>query len=301
MSEAKIVCKAPVGDRCGEAAVWDHEARAVYWVDVMRFLVHRLDWASGAVRSWHFDEPVVALALTTEPGRLLVALGSRLVHWWPATDARRDHGFVLEGYPEVRLNDGRADPLGNFWLGSMKNNMDAEAELTTAGKGEGVLFRIAPDGVVTPFRTGLGISNTLCWSPAGDRFYFADTLENTVYVYDYDRADASIRNERVFFAGFERGAPDGSAMDAEGYLWNCRFGGGCIVRVDPAGKVDRVVDMPVQNVTTCTFGGDDLKTLLITTATVAAPRGNRLAGSLFALEVDVPGLPENRYRIADQR
>ncbi|HEV2514349.1 MAG TPA: SMP-30/gluconolactonase/LRE family protein [Devosia sp.] len=295
MSHSEVVCVAPVGDRCGEAAVWSHQENAIYWVDVMRFLVHRLDCASGSVRSWHFMEPVVALALTSDPDRMLVALASKLVYWWPKTDVRRDHGFSIEGYPEVRLNDGRADPIGNFWLGSMKNNLDTDAELKEGGKGHGVLFRVASDGSVSRWRDGLGISNTLCWSPAGDRFYFGDTLENELYEYDFASADASVRNERSYFAGFDRGLPDGSSIDSEGYVWNCRFGGGCIVRVSPLGQVDRVVEMPVQNVTTCTFGGPDLKTLFVTSASIVSPRGNRLAGSLFSMQVDVPGMAENRY------
>lgn len=298
MSNVQVNCAAPVGDRCGEAVVWSADESAVYWVDVMRYLVHRLDTASGSVRSWHFDEPVVALSLTTDPGRMLVALASRLVYWWPGTDRRQDHGFRLDGYPRVRLNDGRADPLGNFWLGSMKNNVDADGELTDAGKGEGVLYRIAPDGSVTQWRDGLGISNTLCWSPDGRSFYFGDTLENEIYAYDYNGADGSISGERRYFAGFERGGPDGSSIDSEGYVWNCRFGGGCIVRVSPQGAVDRVIEMPVQNVTTCAFGGPDLKTLFVSTASIVSPRGDRLAGSLFSVRVDVPGMAENRYSVA---
>lgn len=298
MVEPMVTCVAPVGDRCGEAVVWSAGEAAVYWVDVLRYLVHRLDCASGTVRSWHFTEPVVALSLTTEPNRMLVALGSKLVYWWPRTDHREDHGFTLDGYPRVRLNDGRSDPKGNLWLGSMKNNVDADAELTEGGKGEGVLFKIAPDGSATQWRSGLGISNTLCWSPDGRQFYFGDTLENELYVYDYNGEDASIANERRYFAGFERGAPDGSSIDSEGYVWNCRFGGGCMVRVSPEGRVDRVIEMPVQNITTCAFGGLDLKTLFVSTASIVSPRGNRLAGSLFSLRVDVPGMAENRYTIA---
>lgn len=297
MSETQVTCVAPVGDRCGEGVVWVQSERAVYWVDVLRYLVHRLDCASSSVRSWHFDEPVVALSLTSDASRMLVALGSRLVYWWPSTDRRQDHGFKLDGYPRVRLNEGRSDPLGNFWLGTMKNNVLLNAELGEAGKGEGVLLQIAPDGSSTEWRTNLGISNTLCWSPDGTTLYFGDTLENEIYAFDYDSTHGSIGNERSYFAGFERGSPDGSAIDSEGYVWNCRFGGGCIVRVSPQGTIDRVVEMPVQNITTCIFGGDDLKTLFVTTASIVSPAGNRLAGSLFSLRVEVPGLAENMYRI----
>jgi sugar lactone lactonase YvrE len=102
----------PAGDRCGEGAVWSAEEGAVYWVDINRFLTHRYDLASASLKSWFFDEPVVAISLTTEAGHMLVALASKLIHWWPATDARSDVGFSLPGSPRVRLNDGRSDPAG---------------------------------------------------------------------------------------------------------------------------------------------------------------------------------------------
>jgi sugar lactone lactonase YvrE len=290
-----IECVAPTGDRCGEGAVWSAAEKAVYWTDINRFLIRRYDEASGSVRSWIFDEPVVAIALTSRADTMLVALASKLILWKPLADSRIDHGFSLDGFPEVRLNDGRPDPHGNFWVGSMKNNVLPDGELGEVGKGLGKLFRVTPDGAVTVWRDNLGISNTLVWAPDGSCFYFGDTLENAIYAYDY--ATGAIANERPFFTGFNRGSPDGSSIDAEGFVWNCRYGGRCIVRVAPDGRVDRVIDMPVENITTCTFGGEDLRSLYITTA-ASAVRGDRLAGSLFRLRVDVPGLPENRFTLA---
>ncbi len=296
--QGTIRCLVPAGDKCGEGAVWSAQDGAVYWTDINRFLIHRHHPTAGTTQSWFFDEPVVALALTTKPGRMLVALASKLINWWPETDRRTDFGFALPGYPEVRFNDGRPDPAGNFWVGSMKNNVLPDGELGEAGKGMGILFRVDPAGHVTQWLHDLGIPNTLCWAPDARTFYFGDTLENEIRAYDYDKASGAISNERPFLKGFDRGFPDGSAIDSDGFLWNCRFYGGCIVRVAPNGAVDRVIDMPVHNITTCTFGGPDLKTLFITTASIAAPPGNRLAGSLFAIDVAVPGMPENRFRIA---
>jgi sugar lactone lactonase YvrE len=289
-------CLVPSGDKCGEGAVWSADENSVYWTDINRFLIHRYDLTSGCLRSWFFDEPVVAISLTSKPDQMLVALASKLIKWWPATDRRRDFGFALPGSPRVRFNDGRTDPAGNFWVGSMKNNVLADGELGDAGPGEGLLYRVDRGGRVTEWRKDLGISNTLCWSPDRGTFYFGDTLANEIYSYDY--ADGAISNERVFHNGFGRGAPDGSAIDSAGYLWNCRFGGGCILRLAPDGSLDRVIEMPVQNITTCTFGGPDLKTLFITTASIVSPPGNRLAGSLFALDVETPGMPENAFVLA---
>ncbi|MBV9938921.1 MAG: SMP-30/gluconolactonase/LRE family protein, partial [Acidobacteriaceae bacterium] len=126
---------------------------------------------------------------------------------------------------------------------------------------------------------------------------FADTLKNTIWRYDYDAWTGRICNERPALTGFERGLPDGSSMDSEGFLWNCRFGGGCIVRLNPDDKIDRVIEMPTANITTCAFGGPDRTTLYVTTASSGAPPGDRLAGSLFAIQTSVPGQQENRFQI----
>lgn len=297
---ATPVCVAPTGDWTGEGALWDAEGQAVWWVDINRFLIHRLDAAGGGVRTWFFAEPPTAIALTDRPGTFVVALASRVILWQPANDARSDFARPDIDHPRVRSNDARADPAGNFWLGTMQNNVAPDgSDIAITDDTLGRLYRIAPDGSWTTAKIGIGIANTVAWSPDGRRFYFADTLRNVIGVWDYDAATGTIANERPFFTGFERGSPDGSAMDSAGYLWNARYGGSCVVRIAPDGSVDRIVEMPVAAPTTCTFGGPDLKTLYITSAGggSAMARGERLGGGLFALAVDAPGLPENRVRL----
>ena len=288
------ICVAPVGNRCGEGAVWVAEERALYWTDVNGFLIQRYDADSGSVRFWQFDEPVVAMMLTARLGTLLVALGSRTMLWRPESDARLDHGFALPGWPRVRLNDCRVDPRGDVWLGSMKNNVLANGDAGEVGPGEGMLVRVRPDRSATVELRDLGIANTLCWSPDRRHFYFADTMRNAVDVWDYDAATGAISGRRPFFVDHPRGAPDGSNMDSAGRLWNCRYGGGCMLVVAPDGTLERVVEMPVPNVTTCTFGGADLRTLYITTAGRPNAPGDLHAGGLFTLAVEVPGMTENR-------
>lgn len=292
---AAPVCVAPAGDRCGEGPIWHESEQSLYWTDINRFLIHRLDAARGCVTSWFFDEPVTALALTGDDRTLAVALASGLIFWKPATDERIDHGFRLPGWPAVRLNDGRADPRGSFWVGSMRNNVASDGSGLEAGGREGALFRIDPDGRTSEWKRDLGIANTLAWNADADTFYFADTLANRIWAYDYDARTGAIANERTLIENFPRGAPDGSAIDSEGYLLNCRYGGGCIVRIAPDGVIDRVIEMPVSNITSCAFGGPDLKTLYVTTAGMGAPASERLAGGLFALPTDVAGIPERRF------
>ena len=289
------VCVAPTADVCGEGVVWHAAQGAVYWTDINRFLIHRLNVADSSVRSWMFAEPVTALSLTDRDDVLAVVLGSRVILWEPATEVCHDTIFRLEGWPAVRLNEARSDPRGSLWVGSMRNNVNADGSAGKAGGQDGILVRLDPNGTATRCREKIGISNTLAWSPDHRRLYFGDTLANVIWVYDYDPSSGAISNERAFLEGFARGYPDGSTVDSEGYLWNCRFYGKCIVRVAPDGKIDQLVEMPVQNITTCTFGGADLKTLFVTTASAEAPRGDRLAGSLFSIQTKVKGQPENRF------
>jgi len=295
------VCVVPAGDRCGEGPVWHATEQALYWTDINRFLIHRFEPCGKSSRSWFFEEPVTALTLTDRDETLAAVLGSRLILWTPETDQRRDHDFRLPGWPAVRCNDARADPRGSLWIGSMRNNVNADGSSRACGGKDGALYCIECEGSFTERKRGIGIANTLAWSPDAARFYFADTLENTIFAYDYDARSGAIGGERSFLANFPRGAPDGSAVDSEGYLWNCRYGGSCVVRVAPDGSIDRIVEMPVLNLTSCTFGGPDLRTLYITSAGLDAPASDRLGGGLFAIQTDVPGLAENRFAAFGRR
>lgn len=291
------ICCAPAGDRCGEGVLWHPGEGVVYWTDIPRFLIHRFDPAGGSVKSWFFDEAVTAVLLTSLDHVLAVCLGSRVILWEPKTDVRRDQGFLLSNWPAVRLNDAGVDPRGSLWVGSMRNNVNADGSDGEVGGTDGVLFRVDPDGRVTEVEDGIGISNTLAWSPDQKTFYFGDTLLNTIWSYEYNKQTSAIRKTGNHFAGFSRGLPDGSAIDADGFVWNCRWNGGCIVRIAPTGEVDRVLEMPTRNITNCTFGGENLDTLYITTAASPADKGDRLAGSLFAMTTSVGGLPKNRFLI----
>lgn len=294
----RLECVAPVGDQCGEAATWVPEEQALYWTDVNRFLVHRMRLESRAVETWQFDEPCVALFLTDVPGTMLLALGSRIVRWQPDTNQHDDLGFHLDDWPRVRLNDGRPGPGGEIWIGSMANNVGKDGTPGDVIGAHGALFRLRPGNTAVTMKDGIGISNTVCFSPDRRHFYFGDTPRNVIWRFDYDLATRTVSNEVPFFEGFDRGLPDGSTIDADGCLWNCRFGGDCVVRVTPDGEVDEVLDMPVSNVTTCEFGGPDLATLYITTAAMLTDRYERLAGSVFAFQAPAGGLPPLRVAIS---
>jgi sugar lactone lactonase YvrE len=280
----------------GESPLWHSEEGSLYWTDVNGFRIQRYVLESGEKTSWWFGEPVCALSLTTDPDRILVALGSRLILWRPSTDERVDFASPEPDWPHNRLNDGATDPNGVFWVGSMRNNVDPAGQNLEVSGNSGSLYRVMPDRRVSVWDTGFGITNTVAWSPDRTTFYCGCSPSNIIYAYDYNPADSSIGNRRPFVASVERGLPDGSAMDDEGYLWNCRFFGGCILRFTPTGKLDRVVEMPVSNITNCAFGGPSLDTLFVTTASLFAIDENH-AGGLFEIPVGVRGLPTERFRL----
>jgi sugar lactone lactonase YvrE len=277
--------------------LWDRDSQSIYWTDINRFLVHRYSLPDEAVKTWFFSEPVTCVLHTVQKGTMCLSLGSGLALWQPAGDGPPVKLFALPGWPFVRCNDAGVDPGGRAWVGSMRNNVKEDGAPGESGGEDGVLYRVDGTGASSVCRGQLGISNTLLWSPDRSRFYFGDTNRNSIWSYEYDLATGNIRGEKPFLEGFARGKPDGSAMDTDGYLWNCRYDGGCIVRVAADGTIDRVIEMPVSRPTNCTFGGPDGNVLYVTSASPEPGQWERFGGGLFALETDVTGMPENQFKV----
>jgi sugar lactone lactonase YvrE len=297
---SQVRCVAETKNLVGESPVWDAARERLYWTDINGMRVYCMDMDRGEIEHWRFDATVSALALTTTRGRLLVAEGTRLLLWDVESDERVVFAQVEDAELGNRLNDGAVDPDGNFWVGTMRNNValdgsSIEVNWELPENRSGSLYRVSADGTVVPYDSGLGIPNTMVWSHDRRMMYTGDSIRNALYAYDYEAG--SVSGRRVFTEGFERGVPDGSAMDEEGYVWNCRYYGHCLVRFAPTGEVDRVVEMPVTNITNCAFGGRDLRTLFITTAAGASGADEPLAGGVFCVDVGVGGLAENVFRM----
>jgi sugar lactone lactonase YvrE len=285
-------------DHTGESVIWDAGRQRLIWVDIGNKRIHRLDPATGHHETWTTPEFVTSIGLRRDGGAI-VGLARRIALW--------NFGGAFETFAEPehdrpgnRFNEGKVGPDGHFWVGSMQNNLnDDGSEREMTGR-HGALHRIEASGKfvrVTPY--DIGISNTMAWTSDG-RFLFGDSLANTIYQYDWDVSSNAISNRRTFFADFPRGLPDGSCLDAEGYLWNCRVvGGACVVRVAPDGKVDRIVELPCSWPTSCTFGGPNLGVLYVTSASFALSPAHLAVhpheGALIAVEVGVRGLNENLF------
>lgn len=277
-------------DKLGEVPVWDVTEQALYWVDIEGKRLRRLDHATGTVKEWSFPERIGSFALR-EKGGMVCAFESGFAFFDPVSGAVDWIARPEAHLPGNRFNDGKCDRAGRFWAGTMDDRLASHT---------GALYRLDPDLIVSRMDEAIGISNSLAWSPANDRFYFADTMDGVIFVHDYDHASGKLSNKRRFAStGDQPGQPDGSTIDEHGYLWNAQWDGWRIVRYAPDGSIDRVVELPVQKPTSCMFGGPDLSTLYITTA-IWDLEGADLAkqpwaGSLLAVDVGVRGLPEPRF------
>lgn len=277
--------------KLGEGPHYDAAARTLYWVDIIAGEAWSLEVETGATRSWSFGQPVSAVVPRAKGG-LLVARAHGLVLLDPATGRQTEFAAPEGNLAGNRSNEARVDPQGRFWLGTMQNNIGPDDEDLPVTRSAGALYRILPDGTFAQMAAGIGISNTLCWDEARGRLYFGDSLAGTISVYDWDGESGDLSNRRLFAPPHERGVPDGSALDAEGHLWNARWGGSCLIRYAPDGRIDRIIDMPVRQPTSCVFAGDDLKTLYVTSARAGlGADASALDGALLSAPVDVGGQP----------
>ncbi|MBI6568284.1 SMP-30/gluconolactonase/LRE family protein [Pseudomonas synxantha] len=274
--------------RLGEGPFWDRPTQALYWVDIAARQALRL--MGGELQVWQLPEHVSAF-IPCESGDALVTLSSGVYRLDLTTEALTLL-CVADPQPGNRGNEARCDAQGRLWLGTMQNNIGEQGEDLPITRRSGGLFRIDADATVTPLLSGLGIPNTLLWSECGGHVHFGDSMDGTLYHHSI-QPDGQLDPARVWFGPHERGGPDGSAMDAEGYIWNARWDGSCLLRLTPLGEVDRIIELPVSRPTSCVFGGPDLTTLYITSA--ASPLGHPLDGALLAIEVDVPGKPCHRF------
>ena len=276
-------------DILGESPLWNERDQALYWVDIRRPAIRRYDDASGCIDTWPMPDLVGCIAFCAD-GRLLVALPDKLAFFDTATASLQSFAAVPQPVPGHRFNDGRCDRQGRFWVGTMHN---------VARGPEGILYRVDARGQFAEVASSIRIPNSLAWSPDDRTMYFADSLQYAIFAYDFDAASGDISRRRVFATTSAPAFPDGSAVDVEGFLWNAEFNGWRVVRYAPDGSVDRVIELPTHRPTCCAFGGRNLDTLYITTAsqqmTPEEKAKQPLAGALLAIDVGVRGLVEARF------
>lgn len=282
------------GNGVGESPVWDDGV--LRWVDIPAGAVFAMT-PDGAVSGIDVGDLACFVALRRRGGAV-VGLHRQLAYLDFDTGSTTTFLDPEPDRRQNRFNDAGVDPAGRLWFSTMQNNITDEGGETPVTEATGALYRLDPDGSCRRMLDGVGLPNTLAWTPDGSTMYFGDTMANRIRRYELD-ADGEICDATDLHGPPPPGGCDGSALDAQGYLWNARFGAGCVVRFAPDGRVDARVDLPVTNPTSCCFGGPDLRTLYVTSARFglsdAALAENPHEGGVVALDVGVAGRPANRF------
>lgn len=276
----------------GEGPFWHGERQQLFWFDINEQSLFAANAAGEIEESWLFNETVTAAAII-DKDKLAIASENGLIEFDLRIGGMNRLHDIERDVPANRTNDSRVHPSGAFWIGTM---------VKEEGPKEGSVYHYRA-GQLTKIIENVAIPNATCFSPDGRIAYWTDTPTKKILKCATDPQTGLPIGEWELFADVSdhRGWPDGAVVDSEGYLWNARWGGSCVVRFAPDGSIDRVVEVPVSQVTCPAFGGKDLKTLFITTAAKTLTKeqlaAEKVAGGVFAIEVDVPGLPETPIKL----
>ena len=287
-------------DKCnnslGEGITFSSTDNYLYWLDIgNKSKLYKLDLSSNKKEIFELPEIVTATSIKSED-ELILATNNGL-KLFNTSNAKFESVVTIEDEQTLtRSNDGASDAYGRFWFGTMQNNFDDNGNGIPIKDNIGKLYKIDTNKKISIIEEGLGIPNTFVWSPDNNIFYFSDTLKGTILSYNFELENGELSNKKEL-ASFNRGHPDGSTIDTDGCIWNCRWGGSCIVRFTPNGQVDQIIEMPVENITNCIFGGQDMKTLFITTASNEGKNKNELDGSLFSINLNYQGIEDNKSKL----
>lgn len=296
MSTGQFSVVHPTPMQVGECPLWHPAERNIYWVDIGGFSVHRIHPLTGEHRAWRLESEPSALAIHTHGG-LVVATRAGFVHLDTATGEITPIAQAPYDMATTRFNDGRVDPAGRFWAGTIFEPRDRQAA---------EMYCLEKGAVSLKWSGGMMNSNGLAFAPDGKTMYHADTAAHRINRYAFDVASGTA-SEPQPFQQFDTdkasptygGRPDGAAVDSEGAYWCAMFEGGRVLRFAPDGTLLREIALPLRCPTMVAFGGDDLRTLYITSASHGRSEQERekypLSGCVLSMQVEVAGRPEPVY------
>jgi sugar lactone lactonase YvrE len=288
--ESEHLCNQPavIADyacETGENPLWVPEDQSLLWTDIPRGRLFRHKPATRITELIYSGRPVGGFTIQQDGSLLLFKDRGTITRWTPKHEAVIVPEIPMER--ELRFNDVIADPAGRVFCGTY-----------TDGR-KGRLYRLDADGTLTKILDDIGCSNGMAFTPDRAGFYYTDSFASTIYRFDYDGTTGEIRNQRIFYTVPEKqGLPDGCTVDEHGFLWFALWGGSAIIRLTPEGQVDAHIGMPAQKVTSLAFGGDDLKTIFVTSEG-GNSRSNQdgLAGATFGVNCTVSGRLEFRSNV----
>ncbi|MEL6966494.1 MAG: SMP-30/gluconolactonase/LRE family protein [Pseudomonadota bacterium] len=272
----------------GEGPLWHPGRHELFWFDIPHGTLYSAKADGTMVGEWSFGEAASACGWL-DHDRMVVATASGLRDFNITTGAHTGLVDIEADNPVTRSNDGRIGPDGAFWIGTMGHHLERRA---------GAYYRYAR-GTLTKLFDEVTVPNATCFSPDGRIAYLADTARRLIWRWALAEDGAPVGDKEVHINLKDEGLnPDGAVCDAEGYLWNAQWGASRVARYDPKGQFVSAIDLPASQITCPAFGGEDLKTLFVTSARENLTAEHLVqepdAGRTFAIEVDVPGIPENR-------
>lgn len=283
-----------ISAQLGEGSFWNHKTQELFWIDILSKKLYIYNPETKINKS--FDMPSnIGTVVPQSDSTAVVALYDGIYIQNIKNGELHLLSNVEADHPENRFNDGKCDPNGNLWVGSM--HLEEKEALAK-------LYRVTPEGIATPMLDSITISNGIVWTKDAKTLYYIDTPTQKVRAFDYQRDDASITHERVAVNVPDGlGYPDGMAIDEEDKIWVALWDGNAVVRFDPiTGDLLQKIDVPAHNVTSCAFGGPNLDILYITTARVDMSEEELkkypLAGSLFKVVPGVKGVPSSLFGTA---
>jgi sugar lactone lactonase YvrE len=274
----------------GEGPVWDAKQQRLLWVDIVGQELNVFNPADGSNQTYKFPD-IVTSATPRQGGGVLLTLRRSIAFFHPASERLETIAEVESDMPGNRFNDGKTDRQGRHWAGTM-GDIDWNHPI-------GNLYRIGADRKPVKMADQICCSNGIGWSPDNKTMYFCESFAHVIHAYDFDAATGDIANRRPFTTVNSESFPDGLTVDADGFVWSAQPVFGRIVRYDPAGKMERIIELPVSRGTSVMFGGPNLDTLYVTTMRTtlddAQLAEEPLAGCLLAIQPGVRGIAETPY------
>ncbi|EAS47254.1 hypothetical protein GB2207_11573 [marine gamma proteobacterium HTCC2207] len=287
---AALIESLKVKNTLGEGIIWDAASACVWWTDIDGSKLYRYQSEDKQLDHWTTPERLGSFALVSDSEFLICGFASGFAYFNPHSGELQWLEKIEQNNPGTRLNDGRADRQGRFWAGSMVESGD---------RGAGALYCFDQQLQVASKVSGLTISNGLCWSPDSTVMYHADTPSRRINAYDFDAATGAIANQRCLVRTEKGCFPDGSSVDAEGYIWNAQWGASQVVRYSPEGEVDFVLPLPVSQPTCVAFGGPRLDRLFVTSATQGFDEqtlsAEPEAGNVLVFQTNISGIADARF------
>ena len=247
----ELLMTIPVGNILGEGVLWDEHNQSIWWTDIETAQLFRYDINSEQLNTFPMPYRVGSFGLTQYVDQLIVAFDRGIALYHLKTKKVQWLATPESHLTDNRFNDGRVDRQGRFWAGTMVEN-------ASYLNSNAALYCINHKSQCVKACENISISNGLCWSPDGLTMYHADSPKHKIFQYDFDPNTASVSNKRSFVTTEQMIFPDGSEVDAVGYIWNAQWGGGQVVRYRPNGQVDLTLTLPVTNPTSIAIGGPNM-------------------------------------------